>query len=670
MTETPQIGEFKRQYEEVHSMWKDFYRYRNLWDKLIDRRLPTELDPTLKRYSQGIDIESPFLAKDRGVNIMTLTLDKPKFDAIPLRDIEKAKEAVEKNRIWHAASFMKQNPGNKIMKGISQGVVQYGLAWVRKDWDMPKEPGEDYYSGKGLDIDDEMEEEPRKQRMSDRDKARSEYYEDKDHCFSMQVISPLEMCCSDLEDPDIIFQRSTIPYSVARNKVRSLDGKKLRLDQLGKLFLLGPSEADSEDATYTTQSEQKKISLIIRDMRDPEKGKWTTTELVCIDGEDISEGQILNEYENPLGRSRYFLIPSGDEVPLQSDPHLRFLPMLYSELVLVADKNYYSNLLAGLSRMQITDGFFYVDGSTLTAESASALEHIGFSLEGAGATKAWRMPRPQPGSEELAILPGNVQAWPFPDLEHLKFLIEQNERELAFERPSRWGNRYGQAQEPSAPTATQELAHMQADAMPYSSYLGPMTQFCEDQAVAEAHAILEWEHDVPDDMPHKPYSVVTTGDEPLLKEPVDAAKEVTVSAETFKHKYHVVVDISNETMAEHQQKELAADDRYMKGKTDEEQWLKESGFQDAQKQIKILRKDKARKETEAEFAPVRMQMRKSYFSNITGINLMAPMEPMRQEMQQQSGGGKPQGNLVEAKPQMTAAPIERPNATSGVGGMV
>lgn len=670
---TDDVAEFKKGFDEVHEVWTEsgFYERRGYWSDLINRRAKVVLDSFLETHADGIDPQSHVLEKDRGTHIMTLTLDAPRFDTVSLDQTEKGKEDVEKNRIWHAASFMKQNKGGWQMRSIAQGVVQYGVWFGRKDWKMPLEPKEEELKRRidamrGEDEDDDTYEAKRLDRTT---KARTDYFhEQKEHCFTTVDVSPLEMCCSPVDDPKVYYQRSIIPYSVVKKSLKSLDGKRVRLDELGKILLLGDSEPDPEDSHYTTTTGRKNIELIIRDQEDPETGEWECTEYICAEGEDWStHGAQLTKYKNPLGRSRYFKVESGESPPLETDPHLRFRPMLYSEYVIVGEMNYNKKLLAVLARMQLDGKLIYLDASKITPEAARAAGLDGFSPEGPGAQTVVGQAR-RIGDHEVAVMATELKAWPFPTIEALNTLIQMNQRDLEAERPSRFGNRYGDAKEPD--TATQQLDNRQADALPYSSYLEKFAECFEAMAQAEANAIIYWDRGAPQGA-LKSYSVAAIDAKPaLMVAPDDVAASITVSAETFKRDYHIVVKITNVTQAEKMQSDLAADDAYhVKRILTEEQYYEKRGFENPLQQIKDVERDRTRKENIEELRPYRALKRKQYISAVMGTDVVAPAPPTRQEMMGQKQGTQATGSLVRAEPQMTPPPIERGSAQSSPGGV-
>ena len=660
-------ADLKRLYEEIHTPWQDFYDYRREWTHLIDRRAPVEMDDAWKKEAAGIDIESPMLEDSRSQWIQILTLAYPKLDTVALDSSKDAKEDVEDVRIYLASLMQSFNEGGWLSASIAQGQVQYGVAVARLDWHMPEEPDEDYYGKKELKSDD----------AEGRLKARGDYFKEKtDHCFRVTDVSPMEMCWAPLGEPTVVFQRSQIPYSEAKNLERSkkLGGGKVRLADLERIYFLGDSEPDPEDAIYTEQSEQKTISLIIKDCKDPETGEWYTCEYVCLDGQE-DKAELLDEYVNPLGQSRYIIIPSGREVPLATDPHLRYRPEMYPELVLTGEQNYLKQILTALARRQLNDGMFFVDASKLTPEGQHYFEDATIT-EGDGATRQLVMKRPEPGSNELVIMPGEVKPWPFPPQDMLLTRIEQIDRELLMVRPNRFltGQAYANAKDPAPDTATQHLDQRQAAALPADAHLKKSDAGWADMLRACVHAMRYWDKDS-EGQTQKQYHIVTLGDEPLLKKPREGGEEVVVTADKLKRRFHVIVKTTNETQAERIQKNLAADDALAKKAITISQWLELRGHDDPERQLEELEKQRLEEMTQKEFEPVEIMMIKVYASALTNLNLGAPLPPPLATQQQmgQPGMGQPGmgNNMIQAGPVMTPSPVEQPSGGSApMGGVM
>ena len=145
---------------------------------------------------------------------------------------------------------------------------------------------------------------------------------------------------------------------------------------------------------------------------------------------------MLTEYDNPLGRSMYFFIASGDERIDETDPHLRYRPRLYALLVDIQQYNYLATLIAALAHKKVSDEDVYVDVGRLNPEALAALEEWGL-IEGVGAQRRFVFRRPDPGSGEMAVSPP-LEKWPN-DLEpHLMLLLQETKEAMQRHLPNRF----------------------------------------------------------------------------------------------------------------------------------------------------------------------------------------------------------------------------------------
>lgn len=669
---TKDAENFRQEYDRIHNRWvqSTFYTSRETWDSVDNRAYKIPLDDFLETYRAGINILTPFIEKARDQHVMTMTLDSPRLDVIPLETNEDGKKKAESARIWHASVIREQDEGLRITKPVSQSLVQYGVAIVREDWEAPREPDEGYYRGKlGDDYYDPASDDGNEERTKKRTKAREDYYHEKakHKPFSKVVVSPFEMCWDSLDDPGLIFQRSVIPYSDAKDRLRTLNGKKLRISELGKIVLLGDEEPDPEDRSSNVQSaDDKQIEVIRKAYKDPESGKWYCCEYVCIEGAAWTEAEKLNEYPCPLGRAPYLIVESAGGDKLSNDPHLRYRPMMYPLYVLGAELNFYRTMMAVIGRMKMDGRLVYLDTTKATDAQLAALEQPGVMVDGTGASQPVVWKKIDAAGTEVVALPGSMQAWPWNSIEELQMLIETTDRDFWNEMPKRnLAAQYGEAKEPE--TLGQQIDDRQALAIPYSNELQGVAVMWEQACEAERCAIIEWDQES-EPGAQRLYATRTTGKEPVLKNPVDAGREIEISAETLKVDYDIVVVINNETQAERIQKDLAADDAYLNKKAlTREQWLERRGFENPLQQIKELEKDRARERYELEMEPVRTAMAKSYASILMGVDLNQPMPPMRADMV--GGSGQPQASPMQARPTGTAPVYDRPSAESAPSGM-
>ena len=656
MADNDKLGLLKRQIDQVEGAFKDFRTYRQSWDQLIVRRATIKLEDAISKYSDGIDIQSPILEEDRGAHIKVLALDGPKIDCTSLEKGQDAEGDVEDIRLWTAASLHKQNLGQWVSNVVSQGQVQYGVAIIRKTWHMPTEPADEELPGY------EGGEDYWESRLPEKTKARMAYFKGmKQEHFLLQQVSPYEMSWFPLDKPEVIIQSSDIPYVEALN-LQNDKGEYVDIDALGKVNFVGKSQPEPEWGNDTLYD--KKVSFIVRDMKDKQTGKWRVTEYLCPSGGSMDDATVLKEYDNPLGRSMYFIVPSGDEVLTESDPHLRYRPLLYSEYVLVQEYNYLKTLIASLARKKISDEDVYVDASKLTPEALAAMEESGI-IEGVGAQRRLVFKRPAPGSGDIMVAP-TLQRWPNDVEEHLMLVFEDTKQNLAMVRPNRF--LMGQAyQETKEGTGAAVLDQHQAAALPYGPYLIKQEQFWKEQAEAEHAAIMYWDSASPTGT-MKPYYATATPDLPLLRGSPDAGHNTFINAEKLQRNFVITVSIKNETQQEKLLNDQMAYGDFAQGTITEEQRLRRLGHDDPQGQLERLQEERWEKQYQPRFDQIAMQGIETLFSALTYLNLtqMAggpPMMPTGQPGGEQMGGGQVGPT---ARPSITPSPIERPGG-NGVG---
>lgn len=675
---------FRSEYDKDHEYWQStgFYTFRNDAQDWINRRATFKFDPFLEENRQGIDIQKPQIEEARDKWVQILTLDRPRYDASSNEDTEEAKDDVEKDRVWLAASAMRQNKNGFLTKAYAESIAEYGVSIERKDWNAPLEPDDDYYAKKGLKDDDD----------DGRLKEREAYYRDReDPPFTTVPINPLECCSNALGGEHTKFwQRFVVSYSEGKHGLKSLDGKKVTVNNLGKLVLLGDRRPVNEDAYETDDVRKKQIEVIILDYKDPESGEWWCCEYICWEGEDWTEAQKLNEYRNPLGMSRYYVTERGDAPVLQTNPHLRYRPLLTSTIVHGSELAYLETVEAIILRMQVDGRFFYMDMSKATAEALTALGVDVTTTNNAGA-QTMIAREVTAGSNVITAVPGEIKVWQWPSLESLREKIASKTIEFRESMPNRFLTAsYGEAREPDQ-TATQWMGDKQAAALPASSHLDMYAATCIAKAEGERNAIIFWDEEEEDEiapdgeteedegkpsrrvrnMKLKQYRVITQNDMPLETNPVDPGHEVVVTADTMARNFTILCTIKNVTQAEQIQNDAAADDAYARGAITKEQWQKKRGAADPRRQIKDVEKERQREAIAAELQPIRIANMKKYISAETQMDLMTPAPPLRTEqMQQQQSQGQQMPGSSIAQPAVTPAPVPGPEGTAGPGGIV
>src|SRR3990167_10571655 len=207
--------------------------------------------------------------------------------------------------------------------------------------------------------------------------------------FRLKPVDPLTLMWGpDLNDPAIFSERATVSYAEFR-KLRTQDGKKLGLDEAGKVYILGAGQSPENPKEQTAD---QTFSYIRENVRDPETGKWWCREYVCESGHSDSRaygefGELIQEYELPFDYPEYVICPSGREQLMEHDPHKRYVPILYELLVFTYELNFLLTLQSELALMEVAGEYVYADVSRASPEALRLFEAIpGYTvLEGAGA---------------------------------------------------------------------------------------------------------------------------------------------------------------------------------------------------------------------------------------------------------------------------------------------
>lgn len=609
----------------TEDLWRNgrsnFYDARAFDERVKNREERIELDDKFKEYAQGIQILSNIVRDDLATNVQLLNLDQPRLDTISQETATDAKRDVEEARMWLSNSMDIQNAGKTLGRGINTDQWMKGVACVEKRWRYPDEPGEDYFkSAMGEDYYDPADTKELDPKKADlREDARKAHFQSShEHPFYMNLVNMNEMSWGPkLLDPDVYLRQFQLSYTEARKLVKKTDGegkgKKLSLSDSGKQFYFGESESD-ENGDHSQQT-SKYFDVVIRNHREGED--WICTEWIKCADNDWTDGEMYDEYVIPFGRPMYFIIPSGEMNPTATNPHVMYGAPIHSEVVLVYERNYINTLKVVLARMQLTDNFMYLPGNKLNSDVLTQAEAAGFVFEGAGEQRGMVLRRSNTDADQIAVMPGEIAAWPFPDIKSLDLRLAQIEMELDRIRPNRFqiGQAIGAAKEGTAYGIRDQK---QASAVPYEAHIDYEEDFWAESAEAERNAIIYWAEQ---GGTQKPFFYKTTGKEPAMGGSMEPGKEIEIDADKMKRDFVVFVEKRNVTQDEEYQSHLMAYEDKKQGTLTREQLLKKLGYPDPQKQLEELRMEQNREMAEQELEPARRMMVKIYASAIAGVNL-------------------------------------------------
>jgi hypothetical protein len=671
------LEDTKSQLAELEPLFQTFWIRRAEWQQLFRVRRPTKLESSLEAYGDGIDIQSPLLQYDRKIH-MTFKMQNPtKIDAAPDGPSKPAQTAAEKQRIYYASLWNTMDAGNKIRAPWAQSTTDAGVFFARMHYRQPMEPKEDWLeervkSYRSEDEDDDTYETKKLDRSA---KARSEHFaESEDACFWLEAIGIGELCFNAMgkDKRTLTIQKSEIDFIEFTRLQRSkkLGGGFANLDEAGKVVFLGEAHAPEGRAGDDTTLSSNKFTYLVKDYQDPKTKQWMVCEYVYPNGE-VDKGEKVHEDVNPLGRSIFFVVESGDSVPQETDPHLRYLPTMWAELQLTGLINYLTTKIAAISMRETTDDI-YIDISKLTPDARQMMESAGAQVEGSGAGSRLVFKRPDPNSNELPLYPGKLENFPHRVSEHLMLIVQQAKDDLVSVRPNeavqgRHTNAHTNARE--AETATMGLLDKQSNSALWGPDLTNFDDFVADVMRAVRNCILFWDKGAPDGA-LKEYPVITTGNEPILGGSVQAGQSYTLTANDFKAHPDIRVMTKHETQAERIQNEQQSMMKYDRGELTWLQHLENLGNDDPIRIAKELELDRIRKQREPRADQLRQVAIDEYVTLKTRINvsMLQGGPPMPQNggsgaaQPQQQGQQRPQPGPI-AKPQMTPAPIT--GATGG-----
>lgn len=653
--ELADVGLFKEQLGYCTNLFREFRTFRNQTDELIRRRYPVSVPVDLEYYVQGSPMQSVDL--EVAVNEFTAVhqMNPTKIEYISLDRGVRAQADVDDMRIWGAASWLRQNDGRRLDKARSQSMVRYGVSVRRKHWRQVPEPEYD-------EMPDDMAGavEWAEKTLGVRDR----YFRGLgDHPFSSTPVSPLEMSWFPLDKPEIVFQDSLIPYIEAR-RLQNGKGEYVTFDKAGAIHFVGDPEPLPEYGGQSSSVGQRKsCHFVVRDYLDKKSGQWRTSELVYPDGGDLfKDGETLTEYVNPFGRSQYFVTPSGEEQLMEWDPHLRYRAKIYALCNDVIDWNTLMTLLMGLVNLKLTDERLVLNIAGVRPEMVSQLEEMGL-IEGTGAKRWWTWRPSKPGTGEVSVVPGKLEAWPGDFEAHLLKLIDLTEESMRRHMPNRF--LLGQAQElMKGTTATLGALAIQAARLPFGGDLTNADLDTKEDLKAEEAAICFWEKDVPEGAGKK-YYLRTTGDEPVMSNPRQPGEEVYIDYEKISRPHLIFATTAGETQQEQAQDKADAYNDYKERTIDKSQLLKRLGHDDPERQLELLEQRRLEELYEPEYEQIEMAAVRTKLSALSGMNLAR----MAGAAGAQNGAGLSQADAGETVQPVGGQPTVRlPPVASPSGG--
>lgn len=644
------IALFKQQQQQLEDAgWANFKAKRDDIDGVIFRTIPVPQTPDMPKVS----VQSTQAERGLHQAVGIMKMNPTKLNTVSLDQAPKAKDDVEDIRIWDGTFWHKQNDKRRLDTSRADQAYRYGVAVERLFWDMPGE------------YDDEDEAEEALLQRAGKDE-REAYFKglNSDH-WLIEPVNPKS--CKWLpvnEDPDLFFEVSEISYAEAKN-LQNYEGKYFSLDEQRKIRFLGeraPVAGSSGD--YGT-SGPNKIKVTTRYMKDPDTGKGTISNFVETDGASADAAQ-LDEVEVPFGRCPYFVIPSGEFLPSETDPNLRYRAPIFPLVEAVNRKNFHVTTFTRLV-LKYTDNF-YVDASSVKDPAQAAFIDNLFPTEGQGAQRGAVIPIPKPGANEMPVHL-HIERYPFELDSVSQWVLENIEKDIEDSMPSRFQTGNLSRTEVANETATTMVESREASALPWESHLANFDGYGTKAEIDAVHECIQyWGGD-------KPYYTVSSGDEPLLKGAPESGTQVYIDANKLKRPFQLVVQTENKTQAERQQDlNVTLQLAEMQWIT-EEQALERSGFDDPRKQMELLEAEKQRMDADPFKRELITQMRQQLLTALLGAPpplgmQQAGVAPPQGVPQIGAPQGRPQApGMGQTGPAVTPAPVTMEGGSSGSVGV-
>lgn len=589
----------------------NFHKQRKLWDQVVRRELEVELPPEITT-SEAVDYQSADLEKDIFDHVEVLRMNPTRFDIFCLDTSEDAKKAERMALLTMTRTWADMNRDRWWDAAVAEGQVRHGVKvmWLR--WKQPDKSSE----VKGAK-DNEI-------------RQRWPFYWSNVNIYgSFWTMKPTPQ---DPNNSDVFYYKYTVPIhscDLGHSKGKKLtlggrgeDGRFRALDAIGWMGL---------DEEQDTAISDKTVDVIVRDARDL-SGKMCPldgcdhpmrkiTIHVCAEGQ-FDKAEKVEEYESPFPGCSFLVIGARESFH-ETDFHQKFRPLMLPEYQEQNHLNYLKTLLATQVREAYGDQDVYVRGDTIPA-------HIAASMNEGGLVGS--IDRSQIDSNEIPIMPGQLDRWPKQIDPHLVTLIQDSQKKMADFRPNRFviGNAFTEA---SNATGTAFLQQAQQAALPYNGLLGQ-----SDGAIKRAyeymfHAIRVF--GLEDKGFVTRYVAVTTGQESTRRYGAKAGELVWIDAEMLSnYDFDILLKTESQTVAEEGARWLQAVDKHTRGVFTTHQLYEAAGIFDVELQDELLYADMIR----GMLLPTEMQLAKGLVLMKASAQTGTDFTALEQQIMQQGQG--------------------------------
>lgn len=625
-----------------------FRAMREMWQRIKDRRETPPLSDEIIKWAGNIDIQTPEVERAFGDHVKILCIGSTEVNAVCLENNNDAREDVEDISLWHKAWQKQLNEGGQVSHIMSEGQTGVGVQILRILWNMPTTK----------EWPERNPDEPIHKWASRSIKARDDYYNlASKQTWQLVTVDPLQCYWGPtLDDPDNFFHECEVPFWEYRT-LKSDSGKYPSLDAAAKKVVWLGDPMPYEASPY---SEAPTIHVVYHAYRVPGTNDWKMCEyLFGSGGTLIEDGEKLHEYDVPGHMCPFIIVPAGDEVKTQSDPHLRYRTRMYPLYCLAGEYNSTLTLLAALAIKESSDRQLYINpGNSITQEALNVLEEAGVTFRDAlGQNRRAVIDDPEFAYNEMPLLP-RMYRRPESNKEALIIRLEQLREDIRQALPNRFitGRAYEETREGTGTAVTNQT---QAASFSYDFDLEEQRKAWRRIHTFIDNCVLSWGEG-------KDYYLPMS--ESLLEESPDAKTNVYVNAEKLSRNYELVVRITNETQQEKQARWEQADRDFSIGRLTPEKWLQARDDPTPLKTLHEMNQQRLRMKYAQRLDGIVQQAIDVALSALSGLNLPesigaaqqqpmpagpSPLPPPSQPNSMISGDTRGQGDRVAPSPQPT-----------------
>ena len=639
-------GHVQRQVERAKQWTRTFHASRDTWAKLMRRELAVVLQPEITGSLEPVEYRTPDILQAMHDFVDVLVMNNTYLDVAPLQErTPTVEKKLRRILLWGAALWAQQlNEGRKWDISTGEGQSADGVAFSRL---LYKEQGDP----------DKGEEEEADAYLVRRDK---EHRARRSNVFSLVDVD--RATCHWVESPgavDVFFQDYDLPLLEAQESFSKLVGGKPykpTIDSAGKLGWLGEDEAPDTSAAW------RKLRVVVREARNLEGRMcpvctadphpvWTCTEYVMGPGQTWPDAEELESYDSPFPGCSYFVTPGRRSN--SRDLNERYTPMLYRLYVEGSWINYLNTLVATKARTEMGPESLYADLS-------AARPQLGAPEGGTGVDVMLK--RPEPGSNEIMGLAGEIKLMPNVAPEYLRILLEQAFARFEAAKPNRFITD-PDPEEAARSTSTAWMQGSQAAGLQFGRLLSQSDMTIKRILRYVVHAIKMWSYGLPPEAQAR-YYLSTSGDETIRAGSVEAGELVYVDAETLDVEFDWVVKTESVTLQEEGARWAQAKDKWMAGVMALDEFIKAGGNRDVEGFRKEKRRDKIRALMEPKKEAAVSQIITMLTASLVQVppEFLAPAPQLPAPQPAQNGGGETVGSMTGRQMQPALVPGPRGGA--------